>query len=121
MTQNNVGIQDIFQGAEKIEIFGKLPTFLWAYIDASHRLVKDLEETPESYEESLENLEKILSLLHSAAEHLGNQELKTELGKHDQMLGRLTSRQLAGKDFSETFPLQDEDVGGFGRPTQGIS
>jgi predicted regulator of Ras-like GTPase activity (Roadblock/LC7/MglB family) len=103
MTQNNVGIQDIFQGAEKIEILGKLPTFLWAYIDASHKLVKDLRESPGGYGESLGSLERILNLLHSAAEHLGNQELKSELSKHSEMLGRLTLGQLTGSAFSEPF------------------
>jgi predicted regulator of Ras-like GTPase activity (Roadblock/LC7/MglB family) len=103
MTQNNVGIQDIFQGAEKIEILGKLPTFLWAYIDASHRLVKDLRESPGSYDESLASLERILNLLHSAAEHLGNQDLKSELGKHAEMLGKLTLGQLNAGAFSEPF------------------
>ena len=103
MTVQNVGIEDIFKGAEKIEIFGKLPGLLWAYIDTGHQLVQDLQAGPGSFPESVRKLEKLLEILNSAADHLGNKELKGRLGPHAQILNALTSGETGQESFVQTF------------------
>ncbi len=52
MTQTGAGIEDIFKGSEKVEILGKLPSFLWAYIEAARKLVQQLQTKPEEYGDS---------------------------------------------------------------------
>ena len=43
MTSHDLGSEDIFKGSEEVEILGKLPAFLWAYIDNARRLVQEKE------------------------------------------------------------------------------
>jgi predicted regulator of Ras-like GTPase activity (Roadblock/LC7/MglB family) len=103
MTTQEAGIGDIFKGAEKIEIFGKLPGLLWAYIDTGHQLVKDLEVRPNDLPESVRKLEKLLEILNSAADHLGNQDLKGRLDPHSQMLSALASGETGQETFVQSF------------------
>jgi predicted regulator of Ras-like GTPase activity (Roadblock/LC7/MglB family) len=103
MTTQEVGIGDIFQGAEKIEIFGKLPGLLWAYIDTGRQLIKDLEARPNDLPESVRKLGKLLEILNSAADHLGNQDLKGRLDPHSQMLSALASGETGHESFAESF------------------
>jgi predicted regulator of Ras-like GTPase activity (Roadblock/LC7/MglB family) len=103
MTTQEVGIGDIFKGAEKIEIFGKLPGLLWAYIDTGHQLVKDLEVRPNDLPESVRKLGKLLEILNSAADHLGNQDLKGRLDPHSQMLSALASGETGQETFVQSF------------------
>lgn len=120
MTAQDVGIGDIFKGAEKVEIFGKLPALLWAYIDTGRQLVQDLEVSPGSSSESVRKLEKLLEILNSAADHLGNQELKGRLDPHSQMLTALTSSETADEKFVQTFTAslaKLEEVAGHRTPS----
>src|SRR5512136_2935955 len=71
--------RDIFRGAEKIEIMGKLPGLLWAYIDTSRKLLEDLKTRPDNASESVRTMQKMLEILHSAADHLQNEKLKDQL------------------------------------------
>jgi len=103
MTAQNFGIGDIFKGAEKIEIFGKLPALLWAYIDTGRQLVQDFGVRPGNLPESVRKLEKLLEILNSAADHLGNKELKGRLGPHSQMLSALVSGDTADEKFVQSF------------------
>jgi len=91
MTPANRGIEDIFKGAEKIEIFGKLPTLIWAYIESAHKLIDDLKIGKEGSYATADEMGKILEILASAADHLGNQDLKSRLEVH---LGVLNSLEL---------------------------
>jgi hypothetical protein len=63
MTQTGAGIEDIFKGAEKVEILGKLPSFLWAYIEAARKLVQQVQTNPAEYGNSAKNVEKLLGVL----------------------------------------------------------
>jgi predicted regulator of Ras-like GTPase activity (Roadblock/LC7/MglB family) len=103
MTEQAVGVGDIFKGAEKVEIFGKLPALLWAYIDTGRQLIKDLEVRPSELPESVRKLERLLEILNSAADHLGNKELKGRLDPHSQMLSALTAGETAHELFAESF------------------
>jgi len=103
MTAQDFGIGDIFKGAEKVEIFGKLPALLWAYIDTGRQLVQDFGVRPGSLPESVRKLEKLLEILNSAADHLGNKELKGRLDPHSQMLSTLISGDAADEKFVQSF------------------
>ncbi len=100
--QDNV-VEDIFEGAEKVEVLGRLPTYLWGYILEGRKLVGRLGENPESYGDSVRSMEKYLGVLESAAEHLGNQELKDHLVKHTEMVGALGEGTLPASDFVASF------------------
>lgn len=101
MTQIDSDVMDIFKGAEKIEVLGKLPTFLWAYIDAVQKLTRDAEHDPDAYAESLPSISKILLILDSAAEHLSNEELRAEIAKHSDLALKLSDHSLTAKEFSD--------------------
>ena len=103
MTAQDVGVEDIFKGAEKVEIFGKLPGLLWAYIETGRRLVQDLEVRPSDLPESVGKLEKLLEILNSAADHLGNKDLKGRLDPHSQMLSALASGETGQETFAQSF------------------
>ncbi|MBI4963998.1 MAG: roadblock/LC7 domain-containing protein [Desulfomonile tiedjei] len=103
MTAQDLGIEDIFQGAEKVEIFGKLPALLWAYIDTGRQVIQDLQVSPGKSPESLHKLQKLLEILNSAAEHLGNKELKGRLDPHSQMLSALTSGETLQESLVQSF------------------
>ena len=53
MTDQDNGLVDIFHGAAKVEIFGKLPSLLWAYIDTGRQLMEDLREHPPGFGSSM--------------------------------------------------------------------
>ena len=104
MTTEQDGIsRDIFRGAERIEIFGKLPSLLWSYIDTGRILIQALKTRPDSSSESVQTMWKLLEILNSAAEHLENRELKDQLGKHSNILGSLNDGTLAGVGFIDSF------------------
>lgn len=94
MTSQDVGIDDIFKGAEQIEIFGKLPALLWAYIESTRGLIDDLNAGVGNSSGHVPEMEKYLSILHSAADHLKNEDLKERLGMHSQMLDSLMSESV---------------------------
>jgi predicted regulator of Ras-like GTPase activity (Roadblock/LC7/MglB family) len=103
MASQDLGFDDIFKGSEEVEILGKLPAFLWAYIDNARRLVENLEVKPDDYSESVMKVEKVLGILNSAADHLGNKDLKTRLDPHSQMLAALTKEGLADRRLVDSF------------------
>lgn len=91
MTSQDSGISDIFKGAAQIEIFGKLPALLWAYIDAARRFVDGFDSGTEDTSSQVREMERILSVLNAAADTLQNQDLKERLGVHTQMLASFAS------------------------------
>ncbi|MGB6068514.1 MAG: roadblock/LC7 domain-containing protein [Desulfomonilaceae bacterium] len=90
MTPRDLGSDDIFKGSAEVEILGKLPAFLWAYIDNARSLVQNFHEQPGDYSKSVLKVERVLGLLISAADHLGNKDLKDRLSPHSEMLQALT-------------------------------
>jgi predicted regulator of Ras-like GTPase activity (Roadblock/LC7/MglB family) len=96
MTQPNGISRDIFRGAEKIEIFGKLPSLLWSYIDIARNLVQDLKTQPNSESPAMPQVRRMLEILDSAAEHLENQKLKDRLSKQLNILASLNAGKLSG-------------------------
>lgn len=120
MTLVNAGIEDIFKGAEKIEILGKLPSFLWAYVDAARQLVETLQTQPEQCGDSAANVERILVVLDSAARLLNNQDLKDCLSGQSQMLQGLRTGNVSPEAFASQFPgalRKLEDMAGPRRET----
>lgn len=79
-------IKDIFVGAEKIEILGKLPFFLWAYIDKGKALAAELVINPSECASYLEEAARLLEVLHSAATHLNNDKLLDIISLHGSMV-----------------------------------
>jgi predicted regulator of Ras-like GTPase activity (Roadblock/LC7/MglB family) len=103
MTHNSEEIQDIFRGAEKIEILGKLPAFLWAYIDAAGSFLMNLNRSDHTSTESFINLEKLLQILDSAAEQLSNEALKKEIELQLNLLSKLKSHEMPPAEFENQF------------------
>jgi predicted regulator of Ras-like GTPase activity (Roadblock/LC7/MglB family) len=115
MTSQDLGFDDIFRGSEEVEILGKLPAFLWAYIDNARRLVQDLGAKPADYSESVLKVEKVLGILNSAADHLGNQDLKDRLSPQSEMLQALTVEGLTDRKIVDSFTaglLSLEEIAG---------
>ena len=90
---------DIFKGSEEVEILGKLPAFLWAYIDNARRLVQDREAPPDDYFQSVHKVEKVLDILNSAADHLGNKDLKETPGATLAFASGTKKRGAAGSSI----------------------
>ncbi|HTY24127.1 MAG TPA: hypothetical protein VMC85_13415, partial [Desulfomonilaceae bacterium] len=103
MNEQNGVSRDIFRGAEKIEIFGKLPSFLWRYIDTGRNLIRDLKTRPDGKSESVHTMEKLLQILNAAADHLENLELKNLLGEQSSMLNSLNDGTLSAAGFIDSF------------------
>jgi predicted regulator of Ras-like GTPase activity (Roadblock/LC7/MglB family) len=90
----------IFVGAEKVEILGKLPSLLWAYIISSRFLMDTLSTSPDDYTGPLANVERVLSVLFTAVDHLGNEKLRKRLTGHGDMLAALTKGQITPEKFA---------------------
>jgi predicted regulator of Ras-like GTPase activity (Roadblock/LC7/MglB family) len=121
MTVQDSGVQDIFRGAEKIEIFGKLPALLWAYIDTGHQLVRDLDSSPDQCPEWLDKLSRILAVLNSAADHLDNRDLKRKLNPHSKILDAVTKGETPQESFVRSFTsglAELEQIAGQRAPVQ---
>lgn len=103
MTEQDGISRDIFRGAERIEIFGKLPSLLWSYIDTGRTLIQDLKTRPDYGSESVQTMWKMLEILNAAADHLENRELKHQLSKHSDILGLLNDGTLSGVGFIDSF------------------
>ena len=106
MTEQDGISRDIFRGAERIEIFGKLPSLLWSYIDTGRILIQDLKTQPDSGSGSVQTMRKMLEILDSAADHLENRKLKEQLGKQSNMLGSLNDGTLSGDGFIDSFEAE---------------
>ncbi len=98
--QNRASQGGIFDGAEKVEILGKLPALLWAYIISSRSLMDSLGTTPDNYSGPMANLERVLSVLVTAADHLGNEKLKGRLNGHGDLLAALAGGKMSSEKFS---------------------
>lgn len=121
MTSHDLGSEDIFKGSEEVEILGKLPAFLWAYIDNARRLVQDREAPPDDYFQSVHKVEKVLDILNSAADHLGNKDLKERLGPHSHLLQALRKEELPDRQLVDSFTaglMRLEEIAGQ-RPASG--
>jgi len=99
MTAENAGVTDIFKGAEKIEILGKLPSLLWAYIDSARKMSENLNSGVGDVSSSVQEMSKILYILDAAADHLANNDLKKLLDTHAAMLTSLSAGSLSREDF----------------------
>jgi len=105
MTQQNGVSGDILRGAEKIEIFGKLPSLLWSYIDKARNLIQDLKTKPNSDSPAMPKVRRMLEILDSAADHLENRKLKDRLNKQLNMLTSLEAGKLSG-GFVDSFEAE---------------
>ena len=105
MTQQNGISRDIFRGAEKIEIFGRLPSLLWSYIDIARNLIQDLKTKPNSDSPAMPKVKRMLEILDSAADHLENRKLKDRLNKQLNMLTSLGAGKLSG-GFVDSFEAE---------------
>lgn len=103
MAAKEVVIKDIFGDADKVEILGKLPSILWAYLETARSLVRNIDAAPNSCAQSAKDAERILGVLESAAEYLGNESLRSTLGSHTQMLGALGRGELTAQEFAKSF------------------
>ncbi len=103
MTGQDNGIVDIFYGAEKVEIFGKLPSLMWAYIETGRQLIEDLRGDPPGSQSALQGAVRILDVLNSAALHLENKSLAERLDGHVEMLRALSEAKISAPDFIESF------------------
>ncbi|MBM3299990.1 MAG: hypothetical protein FJY85_08550, partial [Deltaproteobacteria bacterium] len=102
MTAQETGIGDIFEGAEKIEIFGKLPSLLWAYISRAHAVIEQCKAGGDVSARSAQELRRLLGVLDSAAHHLDNKDLKQLISKQAQVLAGFGSGNLSGPQFAES-------------------
>jgi len=106
MPAQEVVIKDLFEGADRIEILGKLPSILWLYIEAARSLLSQLSASAGDYGESAANAEKMLSVLEAASRFVSNEELNHCLEAHSRMLGSLSAGQLASGDFMDSFKAE---------------
>jgi predicted regulator of Ras-like GTPase activity (Roadblock/LC7/MglB family) len=101
MAANETASQDIFEGAERVEILGKLPGLLWGYIGALNRFLEELQSSPENCSGPGRNLSKALEILAAAADFLGNKELKTRLDDHQAKLTSWADGELSIEEFTQ--------------------
>ncbi len=116
MSTQDVVIKDIFGDADKVEILGKLPSILWAYVDRARGLVSELGTSPEGWAKSVKDTERILGLLESAAGHLANDDLKNRLGEHSRLLGALGRGELSPGEFTASFTADLPKLEGMAGP-----
>lgn len=115
MTAQDVVSVDIFEGADKVEILGRLPALLWAYIDSARNLTEDLGTSPDKASASMDDVMRLLNVLESAADQLGNKGLKALLVEQLEALnsfrnGTVSVEELA-KSFTASVPKLEELAG----------
>lgn len=103
MTGQDIVARDIFAGADKIEILGKLPELLWGFIDTARSLVDTLKTGLTDYSEPIRETKRLLDVLDSAADHLGNQELKNYLTRYTSMVTAFTAGTIPLPQFCTEF------------------
>jgi predicted regulator of Ras-like GTPase activity (Roadblock/LC7/MglB family) len=106
MTAHNTAHNDIFAGAEKVEILGKLPQMLWAYIEGVSWLLEELGANPAGKSPRVQQVQTMLDVLISAAAHLGNEELKSRLANHRELIRGLAEGKISGNTVVQ--PIQAE-------------
>lgn len=102
MFTETLGVEDIFKGAEKIEVLGKLPALLWAYIDSTRKICENIKAGTSDISDSIREMGQMLWILNSAAGYLGNNALQELLGSHDVMLEALSVGSMSGEDFARS-------------------
>jgi predicted regulator of Ras-like GTPase activity (Roadblock/LC7/MglB family) len=103
MTVQKAGSVDIFEGAEKIEIMGRLPSFLWAYIDCARKMADDLKSSPTMGREATRDVARLLAVLDTAADQVGNEELKAQLTLHQEIIQAFHSGSVPSNKFVASF------------------
>lgn len=115
MTPQDLGIKDIFEGAEQIEIFGKLPALLWSYIGAAQRLAQRARAGDNQITTLVEDMSRLLTVLESAAKRLANADLQDRLATHTALVGQISDGSLAGElvaqSLSACLPALEEVAG----------
>jgi predicted regulator of Ras-like GTPase activity (Roadblock/LC7/MglB family) len=96
-------VKDIFQGADRIEILGKLPFILWEYINHGRRLIQDMGSSSADLSSSFQSMERMLGVLGTAADHLGNEELKGRLEGHSRIITSYRKGDIPDGDFTQSF------------------
>lgn len=99
MTANETASPDIFEGAERVEVLGKLPALLWGYIGAFNSLLEELKRSPESCSAPAQSLIKSVVILAAAADFLGNKELKLRLDDHQDKITSWTNGEISNEHF----------------------
>jgi predicted regulator of Ras-like GTPase activity (Roadblock/LC7/MglB family) len=110
MSNQDVVFQDIFEGAERVEVLGKLPSVMWEYVLEGNKLTDHLKQSRPEYRQSLEMLERLLAVLLSAADYLGNDALKNRMTGHSQMLASLKDNSVPAPEFIEKFKAELEGL-----------
>lgn len=115
MTPQDLGIKDIFEGAEQIEIFGKLPALLWAYIGAARTLAEQVNAGSTSFDPALDDMTRLLEILDSAAKRLGNTDLQERLAAQSHVVTQINSGSLSGgqlvSSLAACLPLLEQVAG----------
>jgi predicted regulator of Ras-like GTPase activity (Roadblock/LC7/MglB family) len=115
MTGHNVVTKDIFAGAEKVEILGKLPGLLWGFIDTARGLAASLSGGPADHSEAIHDITRLLAVLNSAADHLGHQALREQLSRQTKMLDDFSQGAMPLAEFCKAFVVdlpKLEELGG---------
>ncbi len=103
MTTQNVVSVDIFEGADKVEILGRLPAFLWAYVDNARKLAEDLKTSPGQTPASMDDVTRLLNILESAADQLENKALRAQLEHQSQTLNAFKGGAISSENFVDSF------------------
>jgi len=98
MAAQEVVIKDMFKGADKIELLGKIPSMLWAYIERARSAAEHVDD-PDHYAQSLQDTDKMLVVLGAAALHLGNDQLKTCIDGHAKIWELSAGGEMSAEDF----------------------
>jgi len=123
MSAQDVVFKDIFEGADAIEILGKLPSILWAYIEKGRSLVTTLETSPSDFSQASEETKRMLGAVESASQYLANEELKDFVGVQAKMLAALVNADLSAKEFIDSFTpmLRKLEAMAGPRPESGVA
>lgn len=103
MASEDVNVVDIFRGAEKVEVLGKLPLLLWEYIDHGRMLIRGLDDPSLDVNSSVNILERILDILVGACEYLDKTDLGDRLSGHSQELAALVSGDISHEEFKTSY------------------
>ncbi len=110
MTSQEISFKDIFQGSEKIELFGKLPSFIWGFSDAARKFMADFAENRGNSDKSLADAKKLLSMLDAIAGHIENTELQARITETNLLLDNLQSGKVTNLDFNQSFTTNIEQL-----------
>ncbi|MEJ2718026.1 MAG: roadblock/LC7 domain-containing protein [Deltaproteobacteria bacterium] len=103
MAEQHPVTEGIFAEANKVEILGKLPAMMWAYIETARSLVRDLGTGRQDVKGLLADMERVLGLLQRAAALLGNEELDRLIGGHSKMLTAFSEGKLSHTELVDSF------------------